>query len=93
MSLQREHPDVEIRIFLMADAVGCALPGPSTANGYYNVEKMLKGLLNQGALVKVCGSCVDARGIRPLPLVDGCQFSKMSELARWTVEADKVLTF
>jgi len=93
MTLQKEHPGVEVWIFLMADAVGCALPGQSTPNGYYNLEKMLKSLLNQGAQVKVCGSCVDARGIRPLPLIAGCQFSKMSELAQWTIEADKVLTF
>ena len=54
---------------------------------------MFESSLDPGAQVKVCGSCVDARGIRPLPLIAGCQFSKMSELAQWTIEADEVLTF
>lgn len=26
MTLQKDHPDVGVRIFLMADAVTCALP-------------------------------------------------------------------
>ena len=42
MKLQREHAGVELRIFLMADAVMCALPDQSTPQGYYNIEKMLK---------------------------------------------------
>src|SRR6266498_4394577 len=45
MTLQKEHADVQIRIFLMADAVACALPGQSTPQGYYNIERMLKSVL------------------------------------------------
>ena len=93
MMLQKEHSEVEVRIFLMADAVACALPGQKTADGYYNLERMLKGLVNKGAQVKLCGTCVDARGLRDLKLVDGAALSTMSELAQWVVEADKVLTF
>ena len=35
---------VEVRVFLMGDAVGCAVAGQLTPDGYYNVERMLKGL-------------------------------------------------
>jgi len=93
MTLTKEHPDEEIGIFLLADAVGCALPGQKTPDGYYHIERMLKAVLSKGATVKVCGSCIDARGIARLPLLDGVQRSTMSELAQWTVEADKVVTF
>ena len=31
----------EVRIFLLADAVTCALAGQQTPNGYYNLERML----------------------------------------------------
>lgn len=48
MTLQKEHPDVEIRIFLMADAVTCALPTQTTPQGYYNIERMLKAVINKG---------------------------------------------
>ncbi|MEW6702794.1 MAG: DsrE family protein, partial [Bacteroidota bacterium] len=36
MTLQKEHPEVEVRVFLMADAVGCAIPNQITPQGYYN---------------------------------------------------------
>jgi uncharacterized protein involved in oxidation of intracellular sulfur len=51
MALQKEHADIEVWIFLMADAVTCALPGQNTPNGYYNVERMLKGMVNKGCQV------------------------------------------
>jgi uncharacterized protein involved in oxidation of intracellular sulfur len=39
----RNHPDeVEVRIFFLADAVGCAISGQDTPNGFYNIERMLK---------------------------------------------------
>ncbi len=77
----------------MADAAFCALPDQNTPNGYYNIERMLKSLLNKGGLVKICGSCADARGIKNLPLIDGAQLSTMAELTQWTIESDKVITF
>ena len=45
MKLQQEHAEVEIRIFLMADAVSAALPAQSTPQGYYNIERMLKAVI------------------------------------------------
>ncbi|MCI0698150.1 DsrE family protein [candidate division KSB1 bacterium] len=93
MTLQKEHPEVEVRVFLMADAVSCAVPNQNTPQGYYNIERMLKSVLAKGGKVKACGSCVDARGIRELSLVEGVEISNMSELGQWTVESDKVFTF
>jgi len=93
MTFQKEHPNVEVRIFLMADAVFCALPQQKTPDGYYNVERMFKGLVNKGAAIQACGTCADARGIRPIQFIEGVEISTMSHLAKWVVEADKVLTF
>jgi uncharacterized protein involved in oxidation of intracellular sulfur len=45
------QPDTEVKVFLMADATTCALAGQKTPDGYYNVERMLKGLLANKALV------------------------------------------
>jgi uncharacterized protein involved in oxidation of intracellular sulfur len=92
-TLQKDHPDVELRIFLMADSVTCALPNQTTPQGYYNIERMLKGVINKGGQVKACGSCSEARGIKGLALLEGVDISTMSQLAKWTVEADKVITF
>ena len=94
MMLQKEHAEtVEVSIFLMADAVTCALPNQTTPQGYYNIEKMLKAVMSKGAQVKTCGTCSDARGIRSLTLIEGIEHSTMSQLCQWTVESDKVLTF
>jgi uncharacterized protein involved in oxidation of intracellular sulfur len=93
IALQKDHPTVEVWVFLMADAVGCALPGQSTAQGYYNIERMVKSVLTKGGKVKTCGTCIDARGLAKLPLIDGVERSTMAELAQWTVEADNVFTF
>ena len=93
MTLQKEHSEVETRIFLLADAVGCAIPNQKTPSGYYNIERMLKSVLNKGGLVKACGGCSEARGISELNLIEGVEISNMKEFSHWTVEADKVLTF
>lgn len=91
--LNKEHPEMEVRIFLMADAANCAISGQETPNGYYNIERMLKYSLNKGAKVKICGSCAEARGIKNLPRVDGTELSNLAELTNWVVDSDKVLTF
>lgn len=93
MTLQKDHPAVQVNVFLMADAVGCALPSQQTPQGYYNIERMAKSVVSKGGGMRACGSCMDARGLGALPLIDGASRSTMSELAQWTVEADKVFTF
>lgn len=91
--LNKEHPDVEVRIFLMADAANCAIANQITPNGYYNVARMLKLSLNKGAKVKICGSCAEARGLKNISLVEGAEISNLAELTNWVVDSDKVLTF
>jgi uncharacterized protein involved in oxidation of intracellular sulfur len=86
-------PDTAVRVFLMADAVACAKPGQSTPDGYYNIGRMLKGLTSRGVEVGACGSCMDARGYTDADLAAGVFRSSMPQLAGWTMEADKVITF
>ena len=94
MTLQKEHEDnVEIKIFLLADAVTCGLPNQKTPNGYYNIERMLKLIIRNGGEVKSCGGCSEARGIDKIEFVDGVKLSNMKEFAQWAVDCDKVLTF
>ena len=94
MTLQEEHgSEVEIKIFLLADAVFCGLPGQLTPSGYYNIERMLKAIINKGGEVKSCGGCSEARGIAGTAFIEGVKLSNMKEFAQWTVACDKVLTF
>lgn len=91
--LKKSDAEADIRVFLMADAVTAALPAQETPNGYYNIARMLKLVLNNGGAVKLCGSCLQARGLSGLPLLDGVEMSNMPELATWTLESDRVLVF
>jgi len=87
------NDDVTLRVFLMADASSCAKHSQVTPNGYYNVERMLRGLIHKGATVGACGTCMDARGLAANDLLDGVHRSDMNELGTWTLEADKVIVF
>jgi uncharacterized protein involved in oxidation of intracellular sulfur len=92
-ALSKQDPAAEVTVFLMADAVLSAKSGQKTPNGYYNVERMLKGVLKPHGRVLLCGTCMDARGIGESELMEGAQRSAMDELARATLAADKVLVF
>lgn len=93
MALQNDQPGTEVRVFLMADAVTAALPAQGTPQGYYNIERMVKSVINRGGQVKLCGACCEARGIKAMPLLNGVEISTMSQLAQWTAESEKVLVF
>ena len=94
MALQKEYGgELNVKVFLMADGVFCALPNQSTPNGYYNIERMLRAVIQQGGEVKSCGSCLSARGMEAVELIEGVQPSNMKEFTRWIVECDKVLSF
>ncbi len=93
IQLGKDHEDLEVRVFLMADAATCALANQNTPNGYYNIERMLKLIISKGAKVKICGSCADARGMKSLQLIEGTEISTMAELTNWVLDSDKVVTF
>jgi uncharacterized protein involved in oxidation of intracellular sulfur len=82
-----------VSVFLMGDAAWCAVAGQTTPNGYYNIERMLKMLAAKCVRIGICGSCMDARGIKSELIAGGTKRSSMDELMAWTREADKVLVF
>ncbi len=92
-NLLKNHEGQEVVVFLMGDAVSAATAGQKTPNGYYNLERMLKGLVNRGGKILLCGTCMDARGLKETELQDGCCRSSLDELTAETVAADKVLVF
>jgi Uncharacterized conserved protein involved in intracellular sulfur reduction len=83
----------DVRVFFMADAIGCAKPGQKTPEGYYNLERMLRALASKGCSIGTCGTCMDARGFIDADLTIGVHRSSMAELAAWTLEADRTLVF
>jgi uncharacterized protein involved in oxidation of intracellular sulfur len=93
LSLLQNQDGIELTVFLMGDAVSSARAGQQTPNGYYNLERMLKGVVAKKGRVLLCGSCMDARGLREEEIVTGCRRSSLEELTEATIASEKVLVF
>ena len=85
-----KEPEQRVRVFLMGDAVACAKAGQKVPAGYYNAADMVR---MAGGEVGLCGTCMDARGLRDDEVVQGARRSTLKELAEWTATAAKVLVF
>jgi len=89
----KKNESAEVTVFLMGDAVSTAKAGQQTPNGYYNLERMLKALVARGGKVLLCGTCMDARGLREQELLEGSRRSSLDELTELIQVADKLLVF
>lgn len=49
LSMARSGEDV--RVFLLGDAVFCGVRDQQTPSGYYNIERMIRGILKRGGQV------------------------------------------
>jgi sulfur relay (sulfurtransferase) complex TusBCD TusD component (DsrE family) len=79
-------------IGLLADAVGCAKAGKKVLEDSYNIQLML-GTVLRNVEVALCGTCMNACGLRDKELIDGGRRSTLAQHADGTVESDKVLVF
>ena len=43
--------------------------------------------------MKVCGACINARGLDPSELVEGVEKGSMKILAEWIRDSDRVVSF
>jgi uncharacterized protein involved in oxidation of intracellular sulfur len=91
-ALLKMEEDLDLTVYMVGDAVGCAKKGQKTPNGYYNIERMLRPVLRKGS-VMVCRTCVEARGLEQDDLMEGVLITRLGELANMTLEADKVLVY
>jgi uncharacterized protein involved in oxidation of intracellular sulfur len=93
MSLRKDNPDLEMNVFLMGDAVSCAVSGQKTPDGYYNLERMIRALVTKKVDIICCGTCLNARGLSDDYLLSGVKRGTIGDLAKWTSEVEKVVTF
>jgi uncharacterized protein involved in oxidation of intracellular sulfur len=47
MELAKDQ-ELSVRVFLVGDAVQCAVTGQETHEGFYNVERMMASLVRKG---------------------------------------------
>lgn len=83
----------EVKVFLIGDAVTCAIGGQKLPDGYYHLDRMLTSAGRHGAEIGCCGTCMDARGIGVEQLADPAHRSTLEELADWVLWSDKTVTF
>ncbi|MGQ9587986.1 MAG: DsrE/DsrF/TusD sulfur relay family protein [Thermoplasmata archaeon] len=83
----------KVSIFLMADAVSCAVLGQETPPGYYNIGEMLTRVLAKGGRVAACGSCMKARGLSVDRMLKGVEQGSMALLSEWTENSQKIHSF
>ncbi len=84
---------VDVRVFLIGDAVGAAVSGQQVPDGYYHLERMVRLVGRRGGEVGCCGTCLDARGLAGVELVPPARRSDLEELTDWVLWADKTVTF
>jgi uncharacterized protein involved in oxidation of intracellular sulfur len=87
-----KRDSVDVRVFLMGDAVACAVAGQQLPDGHYHLDRMLKPIVRRGQ-VACCGTCLDARGLRDEQLLEGARRSTLDELTDWTLWAQQTLSF
>lgn len=93
MQIQKDYEQASVSVFLMADAVNCVIPNQNTPSGYYNIERMLKSVINKKGKVMICTSCAEARGLKEIKLVEAANLSSMKELTQLIIESDRVISF
>ena len=85
---------MKVNVFILGDAVTTAKKGQKPPEGYYNLEKMLKELIEQGVEVIACRICIKARGLTQEDLTEGVRVgTTVQNLAEWVKESQKVLSF
>lgn len=84
---------VNLRLFMMSDAVTVALAGQENVAAGASLASMLEDLLDAGAKVSLCRTCVQARGLTEEMLLSRVAVGTLQDLTAWTLAADKVLSF
>lgn len=84
--------EVELHLFLMGDAAGCALSDQETPQGYYNIGRMIKRLAEK-AVVRACITCIRVRGIKESYFIEGVKAGDLALIADWVKMSDKVINF
>jgi uncharacterized protein involved in oxidation of intracellular sulfur len=91
--LQKDFEKCEIRIYLLADGVFCALPNEGKPANIYNISQMVKDCISAGGKIKMCTSCGESRGLREMKLLDSVEWGNLKDLTTWIADSDKILTY
>lgn len=91
-ALLSKDPAPRIKIFLLSDAVPLALSGQKVATPPA-LGDMLEEIIDLGATIAVCRTCIESRGLENAKWINGVSIGTMPQLAEWSLEADKIISF
>lgn len=90
----QEVETVDLKVFMMSDAVTVGLPNQPPATQGGGLQQMIEDLIGRGATIRLCRTCAVARGINEeTAIIPGVAIGTLTELAAVALEADKVITF
>ncbi|OGR93557.1 MAG: hypothetical protein A2992_05435 [Elusimicrobia bacterium RIFCSPLOWO2_01_FULL_59_12] len=82
-----------VRIFLMNDAVDASRKQAKPENAEFDLGQMLLDLEKKGAEIKLCTTCINRCGIGKGDVLSQSWPATMKDLAAWTVDSERVITF
>jgi sulfur relay (sulfurtransferase) complex TusBCD TusD component (DsrE family) len=53
---------------------------------------MIRSILQKGGKIHVCSSCMKARGLTEVQLIERIEITKFAELSDFIINADKIIT-
>lgn len=78
IAMKEQQSSLDLRLFLMSDAVVAGLAGQQPHEGYH-LQQMLEILTAQQVPVKLCKTCADARAASA-----ACRWRTVWRSARWS---------
>ena len=91
LQLLNQVKEAKVYFYLFSDAVACTIKNQKPSAAKYNAEELICELISKGAKIKLCKSCLEARG--GFVPIDHVEVSNMTEYAEWIAKADKIISF
>ena len=93
LAIALQSRDNKVSVFLLGDAIYCALPSHEIPKGHFNIAEMVSRVISNGGRVAACGTCTKARGLKADGLLNGVEPGTMTMLSEWTEKSSKVHSF
>ncbi len=79
---------LQVQLFLMNEGVDLARQGLVVPEGYFDLGGMLRELMEAGAAVKLCQTCLARCGIGRGDVIAGAEVASMGDLVAWIRESE-----
>ncbi|MDH5510435.1 MAG: DsrE family protein [Nitrospinota bacterium] len=85
--------DSRVRVFLINGGVDVGRKELKPPDNYFNLAEMLGEVVEAGAEVQYCKTCIDRCGVGEGEMIDKITPGSMAILYEWIMTSDKVISF